>query len=322
MRNLVACAALAAAAGPACRLDPLVDDTPGASAAILPADAVVPSVATNGELTNQITFNDGLDSRALMASSNIIPRGSGFAGNGMAVRFWSFGTVDRAPAPMYVFGTGDPMSSSFVQNDHPPLVDALPGDAEYAPLHTIYRVVVTDRYHGEKITTTAALADAVAIGMVEPPVALKNFVDMPIVRPGTRLDTGATAPAMPIPVYGRGYTVDAYQLGGPFAVQSNPLGLLPTSQVSFLRGSTEAVYNTARPIFQASVPTTNNPAYTSLCVVVNVDINGDAMNVTSDGEMFTRGMNGEITARTGIVQSFTVTTVQLDLQMQFMEGQP
>src|SRR5262249_39104561 len=150
----------------------------------------------------------------------------------------------------------------------------------------IYRIAVTDKYDGEKITTTAALSDALEIGLVGAPVATKTFVDMPIVRPGTRLDVGGGGPASPTQVYAHGYEVDAYRLGGALGVQPNPFGLLPTSQVSFLRGPGDGGYNTARPIFQANVPMAppqNAANYTSLSIVVNVDLNNvPASTITSD----------------------------------------
>lgn len=323
----ITAAGIAAAASAGCRLDPLVEDTPGASTAIRPADAVIPPVAMNSDLTTQITLNDSLDTKALAMTANVIQRGNGFAGNGTAVQYWAFGAVNRAPAPMYVFGTGDPGTTAFVQNSHPPLVGSVPGDTEYSPVHSVYRVVVTDKYHGEKITTTRALSDAVELGLVEQPVAIKAFVDMPLVRPGTKLDVGAGGPASPTAVYARGYIVDAYRLGGQFAVQPNPNGLIPTNQVSFLRAQGEAAFNAARPIFQANVPTTQPttaPNYTPLSVVVNVDLapGTTAASITSDGQLFTRGTNGAITATKSEVLQFTVTTTQLDLQMQFTEGSP
>jgi hypothetical protein len=325
-RALAALVATAAATGAACRLDPLVKDDPGASAAILPADAVIPNVTVNAELTNQITLNDSLDSKALASSGNLIQRHGGFAANGDPVSYWSFGKVNRAPAPIYIFGTGDPTTTSFKQNSHLPLVDAVPGDTEYSPLHAIYRVQVTDKYQGEKITTTAALADAIELGLVAAPVAIKNFINSPIVRPGTRLEVSMTASASPTTVYARGYIVDTYQLGGTLGVQPNPNGLLPTSQVSFMRGPRDGAYSQARPIFQANVPKTppqDTANYTALTVVVNVDLNTAITAISRDDELFTRDpATGAIMNTTADVVTFSVTTTQLDLQIQFTEGSP
>jgi hypothetical protein len=325
-RAIAVIAGTIAATSAACRLDPLVSDTPGASATILPANATVKHVSDNSELTTQITLNDSLDSKALAMTGNVIARGSGFAGNGTPVPYWSFGVTNRAPAPMYIFGTGDPNTTAFVTNSHLPLVDAVPGDVEYSPVHILYRVVLTDKYHEEKITTTAALSDAIELGLVEQPVAIKAFINMPLVRPDTKLDVGTGVPAMPNAVYAHGYLVDAYRLGGAYAIQPNPNGLIPTSQVSFLRAQGEGAYNQARPIFQASVPTaqpTTTANYTPLSVVVNVDLTGtSASSITSDTALFIRGSNGAIIGTKPEVLQFTVTTTQMDLQMQFSEGVP
>ena len=319
-RALAVLVATTAATG-ACRLDPLVPDDPGASVAILPANAVIPDVTVNRELTNQITLNDSLDSKALASFGNVIQRIMGGFSEGQPVLYWSFGVVNRAPAPIYVFGTGDP-TTAFVENSHPRLVDAVPGDVEYSPFHAIYRVRVTDKYQGEKITTTAALADAIELGLVEAPVAIKNFLNTPIVRPGTKLDIGAGGPAPPGQVYAKGYIVDMYQLGGQFAAQPNPNGLLPTSQVSFVRAPGEGTYG--HPVFQATIPMSapqGTANYTALSVVVNVDLDTTA-TITSDSALFTRNAMGAITSTKPDVLTFQVTTTQLDLQIQFPGDSP
>lgn len=325
MQRLLALAAVLAAG---CRLDPLVDDQPGASANILPSTANIPSVSTNSELTNQITLNDSLDDDALDASGGVIVRSDGaFSGDGTPVRFWAFGGAERAPAPIYVFGTGDPTSSSFQQlTDHPPLVDTVPGDGEYEPIHTIFRVRVTDKYQGERITTSGALADAIDLALVEPPVAIKAFVNWPIVRPGTRLEVATGVSIAPTPLYAHGYVVDSFPLGGPRGVQPNPTGLLPTSQVSFVRAQGQPSYDAAHPIFQANIPTA--PAqmkanYTPLSIVVDVDLAPIAGVINDDGDLFMRSpTNGAIIGTTTNVLSFTVTNKSLDLQIQFEDGMP
>ncbi|HEY0478206.1 MAG TPA: hypothetical protein VGD37_11860 [Kofleriaceae bacterium] len=323
-------AALAAAAASlgatvACRLDPLVDDKPGASASILPSNAAIPSVADDPDLLNQITLNDGLDPSALDASGGVIPRGTGFS-NGDLVHFWAFGAADRAPAPIYLLGTGDAAAAFTPLTTHLPLVDAVPGDSEYNPIHTIYRVVVTAAYHDQKITTTAALADAIQLGLVSAPVAIKTFVDSPIVRPGTRIEVATGVTAMPTQVYAHGHIADTYQFGGALGLQANPFGLLPTKQVSFLRTSNSVGYDTTRPIFQATIPTAapkTMTTYTPLSVVVDVDLSITAAdNLKKDGDLFGRSAaTGAITSTVSPpVAAFTVTSTLLVLQLQFAEG--
>lgn len=321
---LAALAALAAGAG--CRLGPLVDDQPGASANVLPADADIPSVTRNADLTNQIVLNDSLDTSALDTSGNVIQRGTGVAPDGAAVKFWPFGEADRAPTPIYVFGTGDPASPSFAPlPGHPPMVEVVPGDVDYEPIHTIFNVKVTDSYKGQKITTLGALSDAIDLKLVEEPVAIEMFVNWPIVRPGLRLEVAPGTSIAPTPIYAHGYLVDSFPLGGALGRQPNPRGLLPTSQVSFLRGAKDPDFDRKRPIFQASIPpgpaqTTAN--YTPLSMVLEVELTGDASAVTRDSDLFTRSATGDITVVKSIVSHFTVTSELVDLQLQFAEGAP
>ena len=323
-------ALVALGAAPGCRLDPLVSDDPGASANLLPSTASIPSITASTELTTQITLNDGLDSAALALSGGTIalqPGGTAMTGatTSTTVSWWAFGRAAVDPAPIYVFGTGDPTTADFQENDHPALVESVPGDRDYEPVHSIYRVRVTDKYAGEKITTLGALTDAVDLGLVEPPLAIKNFINSPIVRPGTRLQVSATATAAPRTVYAHGYQVDSYLLGGAFSVQINPVGLLPTNQVSFLRKHGDAAYDRTRPVFQAAVPTGAMPSYTPVDIVVNVDLMpGVDPKVMNDATLFTRSpMNGQImSVNTGNVLNFVVTSEILDLQIQFMEGVP
>jgi hypothetical protein len=65
--------------------------------------------------------------------------------------------------------------------DHPPLVDSLPGDAAYSPFRAVFWVAVTPSYRGERITSLAALEDAIEIGLVEEPVAAGTYVNWPVV---------------------------------------------------------------------------------------------------------------------------------------------
>ena len=329
---LVALASLGAVAG--CRLGPLVDDQPGASGSILPKGTLVPSVAMNHDLANQIAINDGFDSDALMMSSYVITRGSGgFAADGTPVKYWVIGDTDLAPSPIYIFGRVDPTSAAFAPlPDHPPLVEVVPGDPEYQPIHTIYRVAVTDKYDGQQITTLAALSDAIELELIQAPLAIKVFVNWPIVRSGLQLEVGpGTATIAPTPVYAHGYAVDSFPLGGARGMQPNPFGILPTSQVSFLREAGKPDYDQSHPIFQATIPPAAPtpaqmfPNYTPISAVVNVDLAPDkhVTDIHRDSDLFTRDMNtGDIMSSTSNVARFTITDQLLDLQIQFAEGSP
>jgi hypothetical protein len=297
---------------------------------VLPKGTQIPSVALNSDLTNQIALNDGLNTTTLMENTNIIVRGTGgFAADGFVVKYWAFGNADRAPAPIYVFGVGAPTSASFTPlPDHPPLAETVPGDTDYEPIHAIFNVEVTDKYDGQKITTLAALSDAIDLQLVEAPVAINVFVNWPIVRPGLRLEIGSSAAVAPTPVYAHGYVVDSFPLGGALGRQPNPRGLLPTSQVSFLREAGKPNYDMSRPIFQATIPTAPpgmSPNYTPVSQVVNVDLAPGrlVMDIHRDSDLFMRSASGDIViANLSNVARFDITTQLLDLQIQFAEGSP
>lgn len=327
--RIAAVTVAAVALGAAGCLGPLVDDKPGASSHLLRPGSQVPSAADNPELADQIRINDGLDDIAFAMSGGVVPRGTGMSA-GAPVRFWSFGPASRAPAPLYEFYART--ESGLVRLDHPALVDALPGDPAYSPLHVINQVVVTDAYADQLITSMDALDDAFDLGLVEAPISTQTFVDSPIVLPNTQLDVGNGKPqVLPETVYARGYTITAFRLGGALGVQ--PTGttgttVLATSQVSFLRQQLQGTYNPARPIFEATIPTMPPPpmttTYTPLSVVVNVDLAPPTMasSINRDSDLFIRSPAGEIMGTTPAVAQFQVTTSVLLLQLQFMDGLP
>lgn len=329
--RLVLCIAVLASAATAACLGPQVPDKPGASANLLPAGTHVPDVTDSPDLVNELTLNDGLDSDALAdpAHLNIIVRGTGKSAGG-DVRFWNFGKATQAPAPIYLFGTQ--VGGAFQPLDHLPLVEAIPGDYQYNPIHSIYRVVVTASYHQQLITTTAALADAIDLGLVEVPVSTGTFMCDPIVRPGLALEVdtmpgNVSVTVAPTKVYGRGHVLDSFPVGLEFGPQPNPYGLLPTSQVSFLRDPRGAGFDATRPIFQATVPTAAPPPmmpnYTPLSVEVDVDLSsGSAAGITADGQLFTRDDTGSITMTSADVGHFEVTGRSSLLQLQFRKGMP
>lgn len=331
----VAAVAAVVILGAAGCLDPLAKDKPGASSHLLPPGSQVPSAADIDELRIQIGLNDGLDDTAL--KDNVVKRGSGMSA-GAAVRFWSFGPITRAPSPIYEFvkRTGKlPPDPEFMPIDHPPLLDALPGDHGYSPVHGLNRVVVTDAYADELITSIEALGDAIDLGLVEEPVPLKMFVDSPVVLPATMLEVSGIPPdTMKTPpeiVFVRGYTAGMFRFGGPRGVQPQPAGgvLLPVSQVSFLRGPQGGAYDATRPIFQATIPAAP-PAppnekdynYTPLSVVIEVDLTVSASGITDDSQLFTRSATGSITGTTGMVEGFQITSSIQLLQLQFEDGAP
>jgi hypothetical protein len=307
---------IAALALPAC-LGPRVSDAPGASAHLLPSGATVPSVTDDSELTNQIRINDGIDDGAFVSAGGQLGRGTGWSA-GAAVRYWSLGPATLASSPIYLFY--DPAGAPLPQ---PGLVDTLPGDPSYSPLHTINRVVVTDAYRGQLITTIAALADAIDLGLVNDPEATTVFIDAPLVVPGTKVEVGPGATAEPAIVYARGYEAGVLRFGGEVGIRKR--GVLPTAQVSFLRAAHDASYDATRPIFQAPPPdpqAADSLPYTPLSVVVDVDLAAgvDPATITDDSQLFVRTPGGAIASTKATVAQFQITPVIEILQLQLAEG--
>ena len=307
-------------------LKPLVDDVPSHSAHLLPMGATVPSAADSPDLANQISVNSGLDNKAVAAAGNVIARGTGWSA-GVAVRFWAFGRATAAPSPMYELyrDTGSGLARL---DGHAPFFDAVPGDPGYSPLHSLQQVVVTDAYRDELITDPEALADAIELGLVNPPVPSGTFVASPIVLPALKLEIGGGKPAQPAEVgYAHGHVIGVLRLGGALGVQPAG-GFLPTSQVSLLREDHAVAFDQTRPVFQATIPAApplgKTANYTALSVVVNVDLAPPftAASITKDSDLFNRGANGAITSSTDKVAHFEITTTSVAQPLQFEDGQP
>jgi hypothetical protein len=305
-----------------CLLDAQVPDTPGASIHILPAGAPVPPIATNRELANQIQLNDGIDDLALASNGGVIPRS---AGNGGTVHYWSFGAASAVPATLYQLVKEE--GGARVPIDHPMVINALPGDPGYNPLHAIVEVVVNDPNEQRVFPSIEALSDAAELGYVDEAKqrATRTFVNIPIVPAGTLIQIGDTRDMTAPPnakLYARGYEVEAFRFGGDFGVQSLPF-TLPTRDVSFVRKQREAEYDPGNPIFQAAVPLPgpDGVTYSALSRVVRVDLTDDT-NITSDDQLFRRNppMTGEIANSISPVLVHEITPTTLVLQLQFPDG--
>jgi hypothetical protein len=312
-----------------CLLGPLVSDTPGSSANITTKGQGVPSISTKSELVNQIALNDGLDDRVLRPigvgpeDPGVIPRQ---VGNNGDLRYWSFGTANILPGTMYqiVKRQGD----GFVEVEgHPPVVNALPGDPGYNPLHAVVQVVVTDAFNSDpfsdqqhRLPSSEAIDDAVALGLVEElQIETNTFVNMPIVPPNTLIQVGATrAEAIgPKEVYVGGYSVGAFRFGGEHGTQ--PLSfVLPTRDVSFVRKLRGIDYDLANPIFQGATGSGPGPgvaSYSALSRVIEVDL-ADENPVNGDQDLFLRSPTGELVSTTNRVQRHELTPTLLVLQLQ------
>ncbi len=352
IKYLIAAAGLAAG----CHLSPLVSDTPldgppvpdaPGSVNILPAGTVVPSVATNPELIDQIKINEGLNFTTVMSNGGVIARSTGKAA-GASVKFWNFGPTaleaNGIPvlANMYVFGTLDASNVFTPLATHPPLLDTICGDVRYSAIRRVINVPVTAKYAGEVMPTLAALSDAIALGLVDTPVPAGTWVNLPVVLPGFKLEVGDPTLSPPIAtteVYAHGYLVDVFELGtsvfGRQPLKANSFFPVPVGQASSLlsgvaTGSPPVQSTTPdpQPVFQFGIPTaapTSSPNYSPIATTVTVQLaSGVAPSaIQGDGDMFVRNAGGSITGYyTTNVASFTVTTTTSNMQLQFMDGAP
>ena len=314
---------------------------------VLPAGSAVPSVADNPELVTQIRAFDGLNDATLMMSNGVIVRGTGKAtdpanptGPGVPVRFWNFGPVPLNAAfavksAVYVISDANGDGTFTPRPEHPWLIPYLPGDVGYGAIHQIFYVPVTPAYAGELVTSFDALSEAIELGLVTEPVSLGQWRNLPVVPPDTTLEVDTDTAVPPIEVYGRGYRVTAFALGGALGVQPLRTGLVPIGQESRLLSGVVAPDGTLpttpdpQPVLQYGVPSEPPAmAFNYTPVVTELDVrlaSGVAPSaIDKDADLFVRNaMTGAITGQVAAtVDDFVVTTTVTNRQLQFEVGSP
>jgi hypothetical protein len=169
-------------------------ERPGYSTNILPPGARVPKAADDDALAMRILNNAG-------AMGPLVPLHTGFAG-GAEVSYWDFGVSTMSVEPVWLLERGEGEGAEPI--DHPPIVDSLPGDDAYSPFRSVFKVRVTGTYAGERISSLAALEDAIGIGLVEEPVPTGTYVSWPIVPADFALERARDKPLKPLELYGSG----------------------------------------------------------------------------------------------------------------------
>lgn len=313
-------------------LDAAVVPPIDAATHLLPPGAAVPALADDAALASQVRTSDGLGALA----DGIVHRVNGKAA-GAAVRYWSFGAAPMATPTFPVVGRLDILADpdgagGFVARaDHPWLVAVLPGDPLYSPIVRVFYVPVTATYAGERITSAAALTEAIERGLVGEPVSAGTWLNLPVVRPGTRLEVAADTTVPAREIYVRGYRAEAFALGYPQPLRN---GVVPVGQGGRLLSGVPAadgsltVVPDAAPVFQFGVPAappTTAFNYTPLTTAVDVRLAAGVApaDVADDAALFRRSATGAITAFfPQRVASFTITTTVNNFQLQFAEGAP
>lgn len=131
--------------------------------------------------------------------------------SGNPVHYWDLGEANPAPQAAWVFrrrnDDGPP-----VDFGHPNLVDNVPGDEGYSPLCHVQIVYVTERYQDQRITSYAALEDALELGLIEEPEDSPQIVQWPITRTGGQLLLPDGTALTPHTFYYRDHQVTAFML--------------------------------------------------------------------------------------------------------------
>jgi hypothetical protein len=167
-------------------LGPQVSDEVGGGELILPAGSTVPRIEDDPALAAQIDDHDGVGAT--------IPRYTAFAA-GEVTHYWDLGPAPDFVAPVYVLHrrSGDTLE----QLAHPPIFDAIPGDAGYSPYWLMYAVEVADSYAGEIIPSVAALNQAHDTGLVVDQRSMEGNINCPVILDSVTVDDGGDASSAP-----------------------------------------------------------------------------------------------------------------------------
>ena len=226
-------------------LDPLVDDTVADTEAaptgethispagvempgppvITPAGGVVPSLYDYPVLNAQVDANDGVD--------RTVPLRNAFS-EGETVGYWDFGTASATPGFIWVLGTWDEAGVFHQSEEHPVLLDSIPGDPDYSPLCQVYTVELLPDWNRDQMTSLSALAEAMfvynGLSTLHP-----VYVNCPIVHKDVRLDDGeGLPPREPSIAYYRGMQVSYFNLG-PAMQYADSVETIPVTDMVVLR---------------------------------------------------------------------------------------
>ena len=199
------------------------------------ADAVIPSAYENRTLALQIEAHDGVEPGA----EGVVPRVGAFV-HGKLVRYWPMGVAPDRIAPMFVLADRAPDGELTAVDDHPPVIDTVPGAPGYSPFWRISWVPVTSQWQGERLTSLEALERAIGDGLVEGPIPSEWVSNCVVVAEGVRLDVGAgVAPLAPSDLYWRGARVGAFTFE-PWITVPMEEDHIPVADVYALRREGEA----------------------------------------------------------------------------------
>jgi hypothetical protein len=172
-------------------LGPQVSDEVAASGDIVPAGTAIPTIDSDSDDEATLAANDHV--------AGVVPLLSAFAG-GTSTHAWDFGPAPTYATPMFVVVTRA-SDGTLTPTGHPPIVGAIAGEPTYSPFCSMYALVVTATYHGELITSTTAIEEAVRDGLIEAPAAQPLAYDRPQVASDVTLNVGVGPPIVPSAVF-------------------------------------------------------------------------------------------------------------------------
>lgn len=263
-------AALLACAAAGC-LEPQTDDRAGYSRHLLPSDATVKSGASDTIISRKIDMGDGV------SMGKATPK-AGWA-MGRSVRYWDLGVARGTALPAFQLARcdadGAPLEDGVL--DHPLLVDAIPGDADYTQFWAIYYACVTPEYRGERVPSLLALNDAYEMGLLIQPEMPLAWKHCPLVSDGVALEEAPEGLGWTRTAYYRGYAITYIDFGAQGSVVPSMGRNVSTGNVYELvkQGSTKV----ERVVFASAAfneDGTRSDKYTPVWTIVNVVVAADA----------------------------------------------
>jgi hypothetical protein len=318
------------------------DDAPPDLGAVLPAGSLVPSAYEDPALAARIETADGIETLP-------VPRITAFA-HGRNVHYWSFQAAGGVLQRHHVLCRIDAALEGTPLAEHPPILEALPGEPSYSPFGAIVRHPVTSAWDGELITSVEAIADAERLGLLEPPYgSARVFGHVAVVMANVVLDGGRGTTVAPTPVYAQGREVLAFDFGQVHGWRQSttregePAAPLRNVYVLTREDETTPLHERARGTDltgDGDRDDTNNvfgvdlgdadysPLWREVHVVVpadyaSIDTASDETMAAyrSSEDMFTIDPDTyEITPVAGRVISFELSTILIDCPLQSVEG--
>jgi len=294
-------------------LEPLVDDDPGYSRWVRPANTPIPSAYDDLQINRKIDLNDGATVPTGMTTGTVALK-NGFAA-GQPVQYWDFGAGKRSASAVYDVircGEGPPI-------DHPLITDTIPGDTDYSPFRSLYAACATAKYNGEVIASLEAFNDAIDLGLIQDPSGAMpgSWVNAPIVAANVAalLPMGGKASE----AYYRGARVfyfDLQQQEGRFPYTAMPVVTGNVYEVVKPGSMAPTKVIFAQPPWDPADSTKQNPAYSPAWLVVTVTLTAAAAadetmigNLKAESDLVTVGMMNALTVKDKAVVASAVVTM-------------